>query len=154
LIARLTSVRSIADHKGNRIVFTNGLSTLSNKASSLIWLRPAQQNIVMSVSIMPFVVQKGDDVIVPHAPFGGKNLDYRRTFVSMRAPDVRPRGLNGWAKLQHADVSRLRLRLHQKFDSFSGALARDHAEDTALQLRIDWLVPVEAGIMRRSAIEE
>src|ERR1700726_2751935 len=38
-------------YKGNKIVFTNGLSTLSIRASSLIWLRLVQQNIVMSVSI-------------------------------------------------------------------------------------------------------
>src|SRR5260370_39201160 len=39
-------------YKGKRIVLTNGLTTLSTKASSLIWLRLVQQNIVMSVSMI------------------------------------------------------------------------------------------------------
>jgi hypothetical protein len=59
---------SVADHRGNKIVFTIGLSTSSIKASFLIWLRLAQQKHRRIGFHHAFIVQKGYDVFVRLAP--------------------------------------------------------------------------------------
>ena len=141
------------------IVLTKGLSTLSIKASSLIWPRLAQQNIAMSVVDHALVVDKHDDILVrlapepaalfivlrpvddPNAGLGGEHLQHRRQLSAVRTPDVGPRALNGGRELKHADISRLGLGVQQELDAVLRRLARDQPEKPALRLGVDRLVP-------------